>query len=72
VGADADLVAFDPSATFTVDPAALHHRHPVSPYAGRQLTGVVRRVWLGGAEVSPADPPRGRLLRRADDLLEAR
>ncbi|WP_239097645.1 allantoinase AllB [Asanoa ferruginea] len=72
VGADADLVAFDPAATFTVDPAALHHRHPVSPYAGRQLTGVVRRVWLGGAEVSPSDPPRGRLLRRAADLLEAR
>jgi allantoinase len=72
VGADADLVAFDPSATFTVDPAALHHRHPVSPYAGRQLTGVVRRVWLGGAEVWPADPPRGRLLRRTADLLEAR
>ena len=72
VGADADLVAFDPSATFTVDPAALHHRHPVSPYAGRLLTGVARRVWLGGAEVSPADPPRGRLLRRAADLMEAR
>jgi len=65
VGADADLVAFDPAATFTVEPMRLHHRHPVTPYAGRTLRGVVRRVWLRGTEVTPADPPRGRLLTRA-------
>ncbi|NED56435.1 allantoinase, partial [Micromonospora aurantiaca] len=33
VGNDADLVAFAPDAALTVDPAALHHRHPVTPYA---------------------------------------
>ncbi|SNT65648.1 allantoinase [Asanoa hainanensis] len=69
-GADADLIAFDPDATFTVRPDGLHHRHPVTPYAGRQLTGVVRRVWLGGRKVTPGDPPRGRLLTRSADLLE--
>ena len=62
VGADADLVAFAPDDSFTVDPAALHHRHPVSPYAGRRLTGVVRRTWLRGVETGPR--PRGRLLVR--------
>ena len=43
VGCDADLVAFAPEETFTVDPARLHHRHPVSPYAGQHLHGVVAR-----------------------------
>ncbi|GIL26875.1 allantoinase AllB [Actinocatenispora comari] len=63
VGADADLVAFAPDEPFTVDPAALHHRHPVSPYAGRRLTGVVHRTWLRGRPVDPA-APHGQLLRR--------
>jgi allantoinase len=60
-GADADLVAFAPGATFTVDPAALHHRHPVTPYAGHELTGEVRRTWLRGQDTTGT---RGRLLER--------
>lgn len=67
VGCDADLVAFDPDAPFTVDPAALHHRHPVTPYAGQVLTGVVRATWLRGMPVTPGGPPRGRLLDRRDE-----
>ncbi|MFE9693874.1 allantoinase AllB [Micromonospora sp. NPDC005806] len=67
VGCDADLVAFDPDAPFTVDPAALHHRHPVTPYAGQVLTGVVRATWLRGMPVTPDGPPRGRLLDRRDE-----
>jgi allantoinase len=61
-GRDADLVAFDDTAEFTVDPARLHHRHPLTPYAGRTLTGVVRRTWLRGQEAGPT--PAGRLLTR--------
>ncbi len=49
-GADADLVAFDPEAEWTVDAAALCQRHPVTPYAGMKLTGRVERVWVGGRE----------------------
>ena len=63
VGADADLVAFAPEETWTADAATLHHRHPMTPYAGRELTGAVRRTWLRGAEIDPATP-RGRLLER--------
>jgi allantoinase len=63
VGADADLVAFDPEASFTVDPAELHHRNPVTPYAGKVLTGVVRTTWLRGRAVT-GDAPRGVLLTR--------
>lgn len=64
VGADADLCVLDPGARFDVDPARLRHRHPVSPYAGRRLAGVVRRTWLAGVPVSPDGPPAGRLLSR--------
>jgi allantoinase len=61
-GGDADLVAFAPDEQFVVDPAALHHRHPVTPYGGRRLSGVVHRTWLRGVPVG--DRPTGRLLRR--------
>ncbi|WP_433720186.1 allantoinase AllB [Actinoplanes sp. CA-051413] len=63
VGADADLVAFDPAADFTVDPVRLHHRNPVTPYAGKVLTGVVRTTWLRGRTVT-GDAPRGVFLTR--------
>jgi len=64
---DDDLVAFDPDATFAVRAADLLHKNPVSPYDGRTLTGVVRRTWLRGTEVTPDGPRRGELLRRGGD-----
>jgi allantoinase len=69
VGCDADLVAFDADASFVVRGSELLHRHPLTPYEGRTLTGQVARVWLGGTEVGAGDPPRGRLLRRGGGLI---
>ena len=66
VGADADLVRFAPDEEFTVDVARLHHRNPVSAYAGRRLRGVVRETWLRGAPLDDDAGPRGRLLRRGE------
>jgi allantoinase len=63
VGCDADFAVFAPDEEFTVDPARLCHRHPVTPYAGRRLRGVVRGTLLRGEPVDPARP-RGRLLTR--------
>ncbi|HCT77162.1 MAG TPA: allantoinase AllB [Micromonosporaceae bacterium] len=63
VGYQADLVQFDPDTTFVVEPARLAHRHPVSPYTGRHLNGVVRSTWLGGELIDP-EKPNGRLLLR--------
>ncbi|WP_425825587.1 allantoinase AllB [Streptomyces fractus] len=60
-GRDADLCLLAPDETFTVDPAALHHRQPVTPYAGRELFGVVRQTWLRGRPVDFTHP-RGQLL----------
>jgi len=70
VGCDADLAAFDPEQSFVVDPARLEHRHPVTPYAGRTLTGRVRQAWLRGIALldaesgAPDGEPVGRLLNR--------
>jgi len=47
-GFDADLVVWEPERRFTVDPARLLHRHPETPYAGRELYGMVRATWVGG------------------------
>lgn len=66
-GRDADLVVLDPDAEFTVDPAALQHRNPVTAYAGRTLTGVVRATWLRGRRVyadGAFTAPQGDLLTR--------
>lgn len=62
-GQDGDLVAFAPDAAFRVDSARLLHRNPVTPYDGRELTGVVRRTWLRGVPPG-AGEPHGRLVRR--------
>ena len=64
VGADADLCVFAPDEPWVVDPARLHHKNPVSAYAGRTLTGTVRATWLRGRPVELSAGPRGRLLRR--------
>src|SRR5215472_16310767 len=64
-GHDADLVAFAPDEDFVVVPDRLLTRHKLTPYAGAELTGVVRRTWLRGVPVTPsrADArPAGRLL----------
>jgi len=65
VGADADLVVFDPEAEFVVDPARLQQRNPVSAYAGRRLAGLVRQTWLRGERVDPSGTARhGRPIER--------
>jgi allantoinase len=62
-GRDADFCVLAPDETFTVDPARLHHRNPVTPYAGRQLTGVVTGTWLRGRRVH-IGAPHGQFLAR--------
>ena len=48
VGYDADIAIWDADAEFVVNPARLEHRHPVTPYAGRRLRGVVNTTFRGG------------------------
>lgn len=69
-GCDADLVIFKPDAEFVVDPARLYHRHPVTPYAGARLRGVVARAFLRGREIvsegRAVGAPQGQVLIRGE------
>lgn len=51
IGHDADLVIWNPDAKFFVDPVQLHHRHKLTPYAGRELMGVVEATFLRGMKI---------------------
>jgi allantoinase len=51
MGRDADLVIWNPDATFRVDPAQLHHRHKLTPYAGHQLMGTIKTTFLRGKKI---------------------
>ena len=47
-GNPADLVALDSDACWTVRGADLFHRHPLTPYEGREVRGRVEKAWVGG------------------------
>ena len=66
VGKDADFCVFAPDDSFVVDPGRLHHKNPITPYAGRTLAGVVRSTWLRGEPVTLTAAPRGRFLTRGE------
>ena len=64
-GLDADLIVFDPEAVFEVTPQTVLHRHPLTPYLGRSLRGVVHSTYVRGHPVydrGSFDGPRGDLL----------
>ena len=43
-GCDADLVIWDPEASFVAKEEMIQHRHKLTPYAGRRLFGMVERT----------------------------
>jgi len=50
-GYDADFAVFDPDREFVVTEDRLHYRHPVSPYLGETLHGVLKATYLRGNPV---------------------
>ncbi len=49
-GFDADIVVWDPDERFTLRPELIEHRHKLTPYAGMELYGSVRTLYVGGRE----------------------
>lgn len=47
-GGPANLVAFAPDESFVVQGGTLLNRHPLTPYEGRELFGVVKQTWVRG------------------------
>lgn len=50
-GYDADILVWDPDASFVVNAASLRHRHKVTPYLERELYGTVVETYVGGRRV---------------------
>jgi dihydropyrimidinase len=69
IGADADLVLWDPERRTTVNWADLHDRTGYSPFEGRQLRGFPETVLLRGTVIVDegellTSPGRGQFLPR--------
>lgn len=47
-GADADLVVWYPEREFTVERGMIRHRHSLTPYTGRVLSGLVEKTFVRG------------------------
>jgi allantoinase len=47
-GYDADLVVFDPEASYRIDRNMIKYRHKITPYEGREVRGVVKRTYVRG------------------------
>ena len=50
IGFDADVVIWNPEKEFEVEPAMIHFKNKITPYAGMTLSGVVEATYLRGAK----------------------
>jgi allantoinase len=50
-GFDADIVIWNPQGVFRVEPAMIHHKHKLTPYAGQTLSGIVETTYLRGEKI---------------------
>ena len=54
-GFDADVTIWNPEASFVMNPDVLEHRHHVTPYAGREMCGLVVATYVAGRLVFSHD-----------------
>jgi allantoinase len=73
VGLDADFVVWKPEEKFRVEPSTLEHRHKLTPYAGRELSGVVEAAFLRGEKIYGRGEfisgPKGKFLLRGGEQV---
>ncbi len=50
-GFDADLTVFDAQANYAITADIIKHRHKITPYEGKQVTGVVQTTYVRGQQV---------------------
>ena len=54
-GYHADFVVFDPEVSYTITNEMIKHRHNITPYAGRQVTGQILHTYVRGHHVYQQD-----------------
>ncbi|MGA8143540.1 MAG: allantoinase AllB [Candidatus Acidiferrales bacterium] len=68
VGFDADFAIWNPNAKLSIEPTQLHQRHKITPYTGRELSGLVETTFLRGRKIFDkgefSSSPLGQVLRR--------
>jgi len=50
-GFDSDLVIWNPEREFVVEEKMIQHRHKITPYLDKELSGVVEQTYVGGVKV---------------------
>ncbi len=48
IGKDADFCVFDADSSYTINADMIHHKHKVTPYAGKTVKGEIKATILGG------------------------
>ena len=51
VGADADLMAWQPEENYTIQEDTTYHRYPIGPYISQNVYGQVVGTWIAGKRV---------------------
>src|SRR5260370_6661905 len=74
-GCDADIVIWDPTQEFKVEPDMLQHRHKLTPYQGETLRGVVKKTLLRGKKIYDNGElvglPQGQFLPRTSGAVDS-
>jgi len=55
VGNHADFIVFDETQSFTISNQMIKHRHKITPYIGREVTGVIKQTYVRGKLVYSND-----------------
>ena len=55
VGKHADFLVFDPDKEFVITNEMIKHRHNITPYAGRKVTGQILHTFVRGNRVYQQD-----------------
>lgn len=65
-GYDADLIVFDEQKKYVIKAEIIKYRHKITPYEGRQVSGVIERTYVRGtlvyADGELLGAPRGKTL----------
>lgn len=51
VGYDADFVVWNPEEKFIITKEKILHKHSLTPYLGKELSGVIKQTWINGEKL---------------------